>query len=388
MRVVLIAADYRVANLRLQPWRFLSEVANGLSELGHRTTVVSDVGPDKAPPGTVSVRSVRLPASGNAELEQRIRDLCPDVCLWNFGLSSVLHFAAERVRWPSIAMFTSPIYTASSLLRLGFERLWLSRDYALVHVAGSTVSASRLRKTLSAFRAVIVQSQATLDGLQSRGVATNNLHLVRPGIDDEFRSPLPRLESQAGPFVVGYMGSPLPVRGVLDLVGAAALARNRGLDVRLRILSRNNGAYEHQEHRLLRHIARGGHQDMVTLKSGYLNRAQLIDELASTHLIALPFQIVPSDAPLAVLEAMALGRPILGTRVASITEYLADGRGYLADPGNPQSLSQAILDAADGEGGLDRVRDRALAYAGDFVSWQEVSAKVSQIVSSDPRAEP
>jgi len=127
---------------------------------------------------------------------------------------------------------------------------------------------------------------------------------------------------------------------------------------------------------------------MVTLKSGYLNRAQLIDELASTHLIALPFQIVPSDAPLAVLEAMALGRPILGTRVASITEYLADGRGYLADPGNPQSLSQAILDAADGEGGLDRVRDRALAYAGDFVSWQEVSAKVSQIVSSDPRAEP
>lgn len=163
MRIVLIAADYRVANLRLQPWRFLSEVANGLSELGHRTTVISDVGPESAPLGTVSVRSVRLPTMGNAELEQRIRDLGPDICIWNFGLSSAWHFAAERVRWPSIAVFTSPAYSLRDVLQLGFNRLWLARDYAPIHIAGSITPAARLRKSMSAFQLVIAQSEATLE---------------------------------------------------------------------------------------------------------------------------------------------------------------------------------------------------------------------------------
>ena len=382
MTIVLIAADYREANLRLQPWRFLSEIAHGLSELGHRTTVISDVEPKKAPAGTVSVRSVRLPAVGNAELEQRIRALNPDICLWNFGLSSAWHFAAERVGWPSIALFTSPIYTLHDVLRLGFERLWLARDYAPVHLAGSAVPASRLRRSLSAFRAVIAQSEATLEGLRSRGVPSDRLHLVSPGIDDEFRKPLPAPMAKERPFTVGFMGSPLPIRGVLDLVGGVAIARDSGLDVRLSILSRNSGEYANHEHRLRRRIERSGHHELVTVKSGFLNRERLIDELSRVHLLALPFQLVPSDAPLAVMEGMALGRPILGTRVASITEYLSDGRGYLAEPGSPRSLAHVIIEAAGAGDEFGRARHRALDYASEFSTWAEATAKVARIVSN------
>ena len=382
MTLVLIASDYRAANLRLQPWRFLSEIANGLRLLGHLVTVISDVEAKFAPAGTVSVRSVRLPASGNPELEGHIQALEPDVCLWNFGLTSAWHFAPERLAWPSIALFTSPVYGPQDLLRLGMARLWLARDHVLIHIVGAAVAHSRLRSALRPFRSVIVQSEATLRALASRGVASEQLHLIRPGVDDEFRIPLPEPATDEGPFVLGYMGSPLPIRGVLDLVDAVALVRAKGFDVRLSVLSRNSGQYARHERRLERRIAKLGLREVVTVRSGFMARDELIDELTRVDLLALPFQLVPSDAPLAVLEGMALGRPILSTRVASITEYLTDGCGYLADPGSPQTLAKAVAQAASDPMKRQCVRERALAHASGFATWPDVAAQVAQIVNT------
>jgi len=44
------------------------------------------------------------------------------------------------------------------------------------------------------------------------------------------------------------------------------------------------------------------------------------------------------------LEAMAMGKPVVGTKVGGIGEVLKDGiNGYLVEPGNPSILAQAII---------------------------------------------
>jgi len=58
--------------------------------------------------------------------------------------------------------------------------------------------------------------------------------------------------------------------------------------------------------------------------------------------------VVPSvyrdTAPLAVVEAMASGRPVIGTRVGGIPELIADGEtGILVDPQAPQQLASALI---------------------------------------------
>lgn len=380
MNVVVICADYRQANLRLQPWRFISEIVAGLRRLGHTVTVVTDAAPDDAVQGCRPVRSTRLGQWGNSELVDAINAARPDVCLWNFGLTSALHFAPERIRWPSIAVFTSPVYSTKQLLRLGGPRLWLARQHAPVHLIGSLVPAILLRRTLTAFKAVIVQSEATLNALQSRDIPNDKLRLVRPAVDDDFRTPLPDNYANGSTFEISFMGSPLPVRGVFDLVDAVAIARTSGLDVRLSVLSRNRGEHDIYERHLQWHVARRGVREAVAIRTGFLSRHQLIEELSRSHVIALPFQIIPSDAPLAVLEGMSLGRPIIGTRVGSLTEYLAAGRGYVAEPGRPYNLADSITQAATSPTELSTTRAKTLCAARQFPTWTIVAETVGSIL--------
>jgi glycosyltransferase involved in cell wall biosynthesis len=52
--------------------------------------------------------------------------------------------------------------------------------------------------------------------------------------------------------------------------------------------------------------------------------------------------------PLAVLEAMAMGLPIVATSVGGIPEVLADGiSGVLVPPGDPAVLAAAVLRILD-----------------------------------------
>jgi glycosyltransferase involved in cell wall biosynthesis len=69
--------------------------------------------------------------------------------------------------------------------------------------------------------------------------------------------------------------------------------------------------------------------------------------------------VVPSEwhenCPMSVLEAMAAGKPVIGSRMGGIPELVADGEtGLLFDAGNPENLRQCMV-------GLLADRDRLAA---------------------------
>jgi len=83
--------------------------------------------------------------------------------------------------------------------------------------------------------------------------------------------------------------------------------------------------------------------------------------------------VVPSEwaenAPMAVLEPMALGRPVIATRMGGIPEQIRDGvDGVLVDPGDERQLAAALRVLADDAALADRLgrsaRDRALTTFG------------------------
>ena len=83
--------------------------------------------------------------------------------------------------------------------------------------------------------------------------------------------------------------------------------------------------------------------------------------------------VVPSEwaenAPMAVLEPMVLGRPVIATRMGGIPEQIRDGvDGVLVDAGDELQLAAALRVLADDAALADRLgrsaRDRALTTFG------------------------
>ncbi len=65
--------------------------------------------------------------------------------------------------------------------------------------------------------------------------------------------------------------------------------------------------------------------------------------MASSDLLVLPSLF--EGMPLAILEAMANGLPVIGTRACGMTEQIVDGvSGRLVQPGDPKGLAEAIVE--------------------------------------------
>ncbi|WP_276121329.1 glycosyltransferase [Pararhizobium qamdonense] len=90
------------------------------------------------------------------------------------------------------------------------------------------------------------------------------------------------------------------------------------------------------------------------------HRTDIAELMASADLFVLPSQF--EGLPLAVLEAMSLGLPVVATRIGGTVEALGTGHPFLAKAANPQSLAGVLIGAlgnrseakASGQAGRER----------------------------------
>ena len=83
---------------------------------------------------------------------------------------------------------------------------------------------------------------------------------------------------------------------------------------------------------------------------GWRSHHEVSEILAGARALVLPS--FAEGLPMVIMEAMALGRPVVTTPVAGIPELVTSETGWLVDPGDVGSLSEALraaLDASDTE---------------------------------------
>jgi len=144
-------------------------------------------------------------------------------------------------------------------------------------------------------------------------------------------------------FVVGYFGPPATLRGLSRLLQALSLLSSTQPSVRALILCRERGDRARTGESWVEDVAGRlgiGHRTHVV--RGFLAQGDLRHALAACDAIALPFEIVPSDVPLSVLETMALGLPLVTTSIACLPELVPHGVGLIITPGQPEVLAGAI----------------------------------------------
>lgn len=101
--------------------------------------------------------------------------------------------------------------------------------------------------------------------------------------------------------------------------------------------------------------------------------------LHTASVLALPSHPAVETLPLAVLEAMAAGVPVVASRVGSLPEMIRSGEtGVLIDHGDPDGLAAAIADVVDHP---DRSREMAEAARRVVVSRYSVDRMVGEYAS-------
>ncbi|HEY2911804.1 MAG TPA: glycosyltransferase family 4 protein [Candidatus Angelobacter sp.] len=170
-----------------------------------------------------------------------------------------------------------------------------------------------------------------------------------------------RFGYSSGDFMLLWLGIFMPHRRLQDAIEAVSLLKARGLPVRL-LLAGSDRSFPEYLNSLKSLAAQLGVTREVTFAG------KVADEEIGDFYCACDAFVFPNENQtwgLAVLEAMACGRPVLVSRGAAVHEVLTDGENALLfPPRNPEELaariqelmSQPALGAKIAQEGMDLVR--------------------------------
>lgn len=254
----------------------------------------------------------------------------------------------------TLAMFESEGNTVAALRRLGL--FGASKGLVVVSCWLADVlpgmSARRRAVYRHAYRSVgrIVVFSSNQRPLLAEllGVPENIVRFVPFGVDEEFFRPIPGAEGDCVLAVGRDRGRDWPT-----FFAAAAL-----LDARVLVASR------------ARDVAGLDVPPNVELL-GYVDRHRYRDLLSRARVVVVPSRETgyPSGQSV-LLEAWAMGKPVVATGTRAMSDYLDDGVNVLAVPaGDPAALAGAVekslgdpqLSGALGAGGRRAVEDRCSA---------------------------
>jgi len=159
------------------------------------------------------------------------------------------------------------------------------------------------------------------------------IHLVHCGVQAEFLSavphPLPALPSLV------CVGRLCPEKGQWVLVEALALLKLQGITLPLTLIGDGPSRPE-IEAAILHHQL----QAQITL-AGWRSSAEVRNALDSCTALVLPS--FAEGLPVVIMEALALGRPVISTYIAGIPELVENQEnGWLVPAGSVEKLAEAI----------------------------------------------
>lgn len=255
----------------------------------------------------------------------------------DLAIAPLARWAASRAGMPLVATVHCS---------LGHTLMGHDARSAILRAVGGPVHSSLLRSA----DAVLVLSDRIADELVASGVPGSRIRVVPLGIELETDRRLPRPESMNGRRWIVYAGRLVREKGVRELV--AAFGTLTAADAQLVIVG------DGPDRPALEAAARGlasGHRIRFV---GAVPNTRVGAYLRHADLVVLPSWY--EERGRVLLEAMAVGTPVVATRTGGIPATVQDGlNGVLVPPRDPRRLAGAI----DRVLGDERLA-RAMAAAG------------------------
>lgn len=197
-------------------------------------------------------------------------------------------------------------------------------------------------RALREYDAVAVVSRPLVHAYTARGISTERLHCVPNGWGGP--APLQRAEARSSlgldehDLVVGWIGR---------------LSVEKGADVFLDAIARV--ARRHSGESPLKAIIIGDGPERETLRArartlGLIHNVEWLGIIPGAGRLAAAFDVVvlssrSEGTPIALLEAMAAGTPVVATNVGGVPDVVTCAEALLVPPDEPRALAAAIDDS-------------------------------------------
>lgn len=201
-----------------------------------------------------------------------------------------------------------------------------------------------------------------LNGLVARREDEQKIHIARCGLDLDKFDPAPPVASHNQTLVC--VGRLCPQKGQVHIPAAVAALKPQFPD--LKVILVGDGESRAQ---IEAEIEKHGVGDAVRLH-GWADNGTVRGLIAQSRTLLLPSYA--EGLPVVIMEAFALGRPVISTRIAGIPELVDEQCGWLIAPGDHEQLVAAIRSALtasperlsfmgqEGRARIERQHDRRL----------------------------
>jgi glycosyltransferase involved in cell wall biosynthesis len=215
-----------------------------------------------------------------------------------------------------------------------------------------------VRRTLSGFDRLVFPSRHHLLAYVAAGYPRARSRLLRnplPEVDGVSATPPGGTEQE--PLRLLFLGPLRDHKGAEVLFEAIA-----GLSPQMVRVVLHGWATAEQLEQLERTLAARRLQGRVR-HGGFVSPTRVTETLLECDAIVVP-SLAAENCPLAIIEALALGRPVLASRIGGIPELVQDGEnGLLFAPGDAEGLRSAIAQLASDRGRLREMGEQGMAAA-------------------------
>ena len=391
--VLFVVNGFSSDNIQLQPWRYVYELAKHKSKTSD-VFILTNGGTDyKEIDLDEHIKIIEtnvLSITRQTKLLELISSINPSELWWSTTQRSIAYYPLlSRIKCRKIAFITCPIYKWSELLKATLSGI----PYELTKALWSQRVVPRLlfklllnSKTISK---IAVQSSNNKSILQGYGVNPNKINLIPVGIDsdddkpikqDDFMQVSDTLNRDGDEVVFLYLGAARPIRGFDSLLKAFPAVANKNDNARLVVLAR--GASQEQCDHITSELKKTGSDKNITLVSGWLTKEQVLSYLELSDVVVLPFILVPSDIPVAALEALARGKPIVVSQADGLPE-LAEKRGIIVDPLDKNKFADELYKLSTNRQQVELYADAARKFISNYPRWQDVGSIVDNVCNNE-----
>jgi len=278
--------------------------------------------------------------------------------LW--GQTLARHIASPRALVRAVVALAHAMVFAMQMRREGIEHVhahWATHTalaaWAIRRLAGISYSFTAhaddifVRRPMLAEKVREAEFVVTISEYNRRFLAerlgswaSDKVQIVHCGVETEAFSAVPPAPAD-GPFRIASVARLEAKKGHRHLLDACFELSRRGVDYRCLLLGEGaeRSALEGQIRRL-------GLGDPVQLL-GAQPRERVREVLAAAHVVALPCVVLESGRadgiPVALMEALAMQRPVVSSAVSGVPELVEHDRtGLLIEPGDPRAFADAL----------------------------------------------